>query len=133
MSREVIIVGGGLAGLTLSLQLKRVRPETSVLVLERRAHDAREAAFKVGESTVEVGAHYYAEVVGLRDHLERDQLPKYGLRFFMPAGGRSRLAGGNPVYPATRSTAGGSRTTSSSAPATPAWTCCSERESTTSR
>jgi flavin-dependent dehydrogenase len=41
-----------------------------------------EAAFKVGESTVEVGAHYFAEVLGLREHLRHEQLVKFGLRYF---------------------------------------------------
>ena len=37
-SYDVVILGGGLAGLTLALHLKQVRPQTSVLVLEKRGH-----------------------------------------------------------------------------------------------
>lgn len=88
---DVAILGGGLAGLTLALHLKRTRPETSVLVAEKRAEPAPEAAFKVGESSVEVGAYYYRDVVGLKDHLETRQLRKAGLRFFMPAGDNSDI------------------------------------------
>ena len=80
---DVAVLGGGLAGLTLALQLKSRGPETSILVVERREGPAAEAAFKVGESTVEVGADYFARVCGMRDHLEREQLPKLGLRFFL--------------------------------------------------
>ncbi len=56
---DVVITGGGLAGLSLALQLKQRDPALAITVLERRAHPVREAAFKVGESTVEIGAHYF--------------------------------------------------------------------------
>jgi len=88
---DVAVLGGGLAGLTMALQLKLTRPETRVLVTDKRNEPAPEAAFKVGESSVEVGAHYYREVVGMRDHLEQAQLRKLGLRFFLPAGDNSDI------------------------------------------
>jgi flavin-dependent dehydrogenase len=88
---DVAILGGGLAGLTLALQLKRQRPDTSIVVAEKRAGPAPEAAFKVGESTVEVSAYYFAEVCGMLDHLKERQLPKCGLRFFFPAGDNSDI------------------------------------------
>lgn len=79
---DVVITGGGLAGLSLALQLKQRDPALAITVLERRAHPVREAAFKVGESTVEIGAHYFADVLGLREHLETEQIRKFGFRFF---------------------------------------------------
>src|SRR3546814_9904249 len=83
---DVTILGGGLAGLTLEIQLRRQDPALRVTVVERNAHPVREAAFKVGESTVEIGAHYFAHVLGLRDHLARAQVRKFGFRFFFSAG-----------------------------------------------
>jgi len=88
---DVAVLGGGLAGLTMAIQLKLSRPETRVLVTDKRNEPAPEAAFKVGESSVEVGAHYYRDVIGMRDHLEQAQLRKHGLRFLLPAGDNSDI------------------------------------------
>jgi flavin-dependent dehydrogenase len=46
------------------------------------------ATHKVGESTVEIGAHYFSEVLGLKDHLKQAQLKKFGFRFFFSEGRR---------------------------------------------
>lgn len=81
-SADVVVCGGGLAGLTLALQLRQRLPEASIVVLERQRRPLPEACHKVGESTVEVGARYFGHVLGLRDHLLERHLPKNGLRFF---------------------------------------------------
>jgi flavin-dependent dehydrogenase len=83
---DVLIMGGGLAGLSLAIQLRRKVPHVSVRVLERNRHPVPEAAFKIGESTVEIGAHYFDTVLGLKPHLEQSQLPKFGFRFFFSDG-----------------------------------------------
>ncbi|RFF30020.1 NAD(P)/FAD-dependent oxidoreductase [Wenzhouxiangella sediminis] len=89
---DVAILGGGLAGLTLALQLRQANRELRVTVVERNPHPVPEAAHKVGESTVEIAADYFANVLGLKEHIERDQLRKYGLRFFFHAGRHENLA-----------------------------------------
>lgn len=88
ISHDVVVLGGGLAGLTLAIQLKQRDPDIDVAVLERRAHPVAEGAFKVGESTVEIGAHYLANVLGLRAHLESEHIRKFGFRFFFSEGRR---------------------------------------------
>ncbi len=81
---EILILGGGLAGLTLARQLRLKLPNTGIAVIERGKRPAPEASYKVGESSVEVGAHYFAERLKLKEHIEIEQLPKLGLRFFFP-------------------------------------------------
>ena len=83
---DAIILGGGLAGLALSIQLRQRFPDLDILVLERRSHPLPDAAHKVGESTVEIGAHYFAETLGLREHMENAQIRKFGFRFFFSEG-----------------------------------------------
>lgn len=87
---DVLILGGGLAGLTLALQLHDRCPDLAIRVLERRCHPAPAAAHKIGESTVEIGAHYFADTLGLREHLDTEQIRKFGFRFFFSEG-RSEL------------------------------------------
>jgi flavin-dependent dehydrogenase len=79
---DVSIIGGGLAGLTLALQLKQARQDLHIIVIERNRWPLPVAAHKVGESTVEIGAHYLAEVLGQRAHLETEHLRKFGFRCF---------------------------------------------------
>ncbi len=87
---DVVIMGGGLAGLSLALQLKQRLPGLDILILERNRHPLPPAAHKVGESTVEIGAHYFAEVLGLRPYLQEHQLKKFGFRFYF-SDGRAEL------------------------------------------
>jgi flavin-dependent dehydrogenase len=88
---DVLIAGGGLAGLCLARQLTREVPSLRVFLAEKRAHPVPEAAFKVGESSVEIGAHYFQRVLDLEPHLRARQLEKFGLRYFFPANGNHRV------------------------------------------
>ena len=83
---DVVIMGGGLAGLTLALQLRQRFAQLDIVVLERVRHPVPEAAHKVGESSVEIGAHYFDTVLGLKEHLTNQQLKKFGFRFFFSEG-----------------------------------------------
>ncbi len=79
---DVLIAGGGLAGLTLARQLRDANPELDIVVVEKNRFPVPEAVAKVGESTVEIGSHYLKETVGLGEHFESSQLRKFGLRCF---------------------------------------------------
>jgi flavin-dependent dehydrogenase len=88
---DVAVLGGGLAGLTFALHLRRARPGTRVAVVERHPHPVPEAAFKVGESTGEVAEHYFRHTLGLGALLKDTQIRKMGLRYFMSDGRNDAL------------------------------------------
>ena len=79
---DVSIVGGGVAALTLALELRRARPATRILVIEPNTHPVPEVTHTVGESTVEVSAHYLRDRLGMADHLNTSHIRKMGLRMF---------------------------------------------------
>ncbi|MFP3940201.1 MAG: hypothetical protein ACLF0P_07835 [Thermoanaerobaculia bacterium] len=82
---DVVILGAGLAGLSLARQLL-LETERSVLLLERRDAVPPERQ-KVGESLVQLGGYYFSKVLDLEEHLFRRHFLKYNLRFHWPAAG----------------------------------------------
>ncbi len=82
--RDVVIVGGGVAGTLLARQLRKRLPGIRILVLER----GEGSAPKVGESTVEIASHYLVRRQGLGGYLYENHLPKNGLRYFFDGPGR---------------------------------------------
>ena len=82
MNYDVIITGGGIAGLSLARQLKMTNDKLSIAVLDKEEGPFKSAAHKVGESSVEVGAYYYAQVLQLEDYIEESHYEKFGLRYF---------------------------------------------------
>lgn len=91
VTSDVVILGAGLAGLSLAVHLKKRSPNLSVTVFERQPLPYPEATHKVGESTVELAAHYFSEVIGLEHHLKTDQLRKLGTRFFFSTRGNESV------------------------------------------
>lgn len=86
---DVIIMGGGLSGLSLAIQLRNRLSDISIAVIEKNTFPVPEATHKVGESCVELSSHYFTKVLGLKEHMDDYQLPKLGLRFFFHVNDRS--------------------------------------------
>ncbi|MFC4701782.1 NAD(P)/FAD-dependent oxidoreductase [Glaciecola siphonariae] len=83
---DIVILGGGLAGMSLALQLRNKNPEFDIVVIEKNTFPVPDTTAKVGESTVEIGSHYFTEVLGLKAHFESKHLKKHGLRCFFGGG-----------------------------------------------
>jgi flavin-dependent dehydrogenase len=75
---DVIILGGAFSGASAAILLRRERPDLSVLIVERQA------AFdeKVGEATTEMSGMFLTRRLAQWRHLEREHLPKEGLRYW---------------------------------------------------
>jgi flavin-dependent dehydrogenase len=82
---DVVVLGGGLAGLCLGLQLRQQLPTATVAVLERATFPNPDAAFKVGESSSEVAEWYWSRTLGLADHMADKHVRKLGLRYICAA------------------------------------------------
>ncbi|MBV8201179.1 MAG: FAD-dependent monooxygenase, partial [Acidobacteria bacterium] len=75
---DVLILGGAFSGAAAAILLRRERPGLRVLVVERAAaFDA-----KVGEATTEMSAMFLTRRLAMWEHLEREHLPKEGLRYW---------------------------------------------------
>ncbi len=75
---DVVILGGAFSGSALALLLKRARPETRILILEKSERFDR----KIGESTSEVAGCFLTRVLGFSHHLAREHFQKHGLRMW---------------------------------------------------
>jgi flavin-dependent dehydrogenase len=91
-SYDVVVLGGGLAGLCLALQLRQQVPAASVAVFERGTFPAPDAAFKVGESSSEIAEWYWSRTLGLGELLATKHVRKLGLRYFCAADPRRPFA-----------------------------------------
>src|SRR4051812_9228388 len=85
-SPHVAILRARPAGLTLARQLL-LDTDKTVLLLDKRP-EVPGPRQKVGESTVQLGAYYYAKVLDLEEYLLHEQLMKYNLRFYWKSAGR---------------------------------------------
>ncbi len=75
---DVVIFGGAFSGSALALLLKRARPETTILIVEKSEAFDR----KVGESTSEVAGCFLTRVLGLSHYLSCHHFQKHGLRLW---------------------------------------------------
>lgn len=75
---DVVIVGGAFSGASAAILLRRELPHLRVLVVEKAAKFDE----KVGEATTEMSAMFLTRRLAMWEHLEREQLPKEGLRYW---------------------------------------------------
>jgi 2-polyprenyl-6-methoxyphenol hydroxylase-like FAD-dependent oxidoreductase len=83
---DVVIIGAGLAGLSLARQLLLSSGTIRILHLEKRL-TIPPAGQKVGEATVQVSGYYYSKVLDLEEYLLREHYLKYNLRFYWKTAG----------------------------------------------
>lgn len=75
---DVVILGGAFSGASTAILLRRDAPQLRVLIVEK----AEEFDAKVGEATTEMSAMFLTRRLAMWEHLEREHLPKEGLRYW---------------------------------------------------
>ena len=83
---DVVIIGAGLAGLTLSRHLL-LYTQKSILLVDRRVNPPRDAPQKYGESLVQCSGYYLSRVLDLQEYLLINHYLKYNLRFYWTTDG----------------------------------------------
>src|SRR6516225_2899632 len=78
---DVVIIGAGLAGLSLARQLLLNDDAVTILQIDKRLTIPQKGQ-KVGEATVQVSGYYFSKVLGLEEYLLREHYLKYNLRFY---------------------------------------------------
>jgi flavin-dependent dehydrogenase len=73
---DVVILGGAFSGAASATLLRRENPSLRVLVVEKQECFDQ----KVGEATTEMSGMFISRRLALWEHLERNHLPKEGLR-----------------------------------------------------
>jgi len=81
---DVLILGAGLAGLTLARQILLSHPGKRILMVDRR-EELPPKEQKYGEATVQASGYYYGKVLDLQEYLLQEHYLKYNLRFFWPS------------------------------------------------
>ncbi len=81
---DVVIIGAGLAGLSLAAQLLKYTAK-SVLLLDKWDDPPRPTQ-KVGESLVQLSGYYFSKILDLEDYLMVNHYLKYNLRFYWQTG-----------------------------------------------
>ena len=83
---DVVVLGGAFSGASAAILLRREFPDLRVLIVEKAGRFDE----KVGEATTEMSAMFLTRRLAMWHHLEREQLPKEGLRYWFA---NERVAG----------------------------------------
>jgi flavin-dependent dehydrogenase len=97
---DVVILGGAFSGASTAILLRRELPQLRILIVEKaEAFDE-----KVGEATTEMSAMFLTRRLAMWHHLEAEQLPKEGLRYWFSNGKVTGHANASETGGAIRST-----------------------------
>ena len=83
---DVVILGAGIAGLTLARQLLLYSVKKVLLLVKRPQVPPSQQT--VGVANVEVQGYYLSNSLDLEEHLLREHFLKYNLRFYWPTPGQ---------------------------------------------